>query len=51
MNASPRRWSYLKSFKVERIGVADLHCQDLQNVLCETDKYLRGKPKRRYPAV
>jgi hypothetical protein len=35
------------------VGLGDLHCQDLQNCLCETDKYWRalsgeGKPKRRY---
>jgi hypothetical protein len=40
--------------ELERIGLGHLHAQDLQNVLCETDKYLRavtgeGKPKRRYP--
>jgi 5-hmdU DNA kinase-like protein len=39
--------------ELQRIGLGDLHCQDLQNVLCETDKYLRtklgeGKPKRRF---
>jgi alpha-glutamyl/putrescinyl thymine pyrophosphorylase clade 1 len=40
--------------ELERIGMGDLHAQDLQNFLCETDKYLRtklgeGKPKRHYP--
>jgi alpha-glutamyl/putrescinyl thymine pyrophosphorylase clade 1 len=39
--------------ELQRIGLADLHCQDLQNCLCEIDKYLRGtlgegKPKRRF---
>ncbi|QDM15214.1 hypothetical protein FNL55_03920 [Tardiphaga sp. vice352] len=39
--------------ELERIGLADLHCQDLQNCLCEIDKFLRGrsgegKPKRRF---
>lgn len=39
--------------ELERIGLGDLHAQDLQNCLCEVDKYLRaatgeGKPKRRY---
>ena len=38
---------------LERIGLGDLHAQDLQNCLCETDKYLRvklgeGKPRRRF---
>jgi alpha-glutamyl/putrescinyl thymine pyrophosphorylase clade 1 len=38
---------------LEEVGLDDLHCQDLQNCLCETDKYWRtlngeGKPKRRY---
>jgi len=37
-------------------GLGDLHCQDLQNVLCETDKLWRtitgeGKPKRRFLAA
>jgi hypothetical protein len=35
------------------MGLGDLHAQDLQNCLCEVDKYLRaklgeGKPKRRF---
>ena len=39
--------------ELERIGLSDLHAQDLQNCLCETDKYLRvklgeGKPRRRF---
>jgi hypothetical protein len=39
--------------ELERIGLGDLHAQDLQNCLCETDKMLRaklgeGKPKRRF---
>jgi hypothetical protein len=39
--------------ELERIGIDQLPAQDLQNCLCETDKYLRaqlgeGKPKRRY---
>jgi hypothetical protein len=39
--------------ELQRVGLGDLHCQDLQNVLCETDKYLRtklgeGTPKRRF---
>jgi hypothetical protein len=38
---------------LERIGLGDLHAQDLQNTLCECDKYLRvklgeGKPRRRF---
>jgi hypothetical protein len=38
---------------LERIGLGDLHAQDLQNCLCEVDKFLRyklgeGKPKRRF---
>jgi len=41
--------------ELERIGLSDLHCQDLQNCLCEIDKFLRGKlgegkPKRRFVA-
>jgi hypothetical protein len=36
-----------------KIGLGDLHAQDLQNCLCEFDKYLRvklseGKPRRRF---
>ncbi|MET4493532.1 nucleotide kinase domain-containing protein [Bradyrhizobium sp. LA7.1] len=27
--------------ELQRIGLGDLHCQDLQNCLCEIDKYLR----------
>jgi 5-hmdU DNA kinase, helical domain len=39
--------------ELERIGITRLHGQDLQNCLCEFDKYERcrlgeGKPKRRY---
>lgn len=39
--------------ELERVGLSDLHCQDLQNCLCEIDKFLRGalgegKPKRRF---
>jgi hypothetical protein len=39
--------------ELERIGLGDLHAQDLQNCLCELDKYERvrlgeGKPKRRF---
>ena len=39
--------------ELERIGLGDLHAQDLQNCLCEFDKYERvrlgeGKPKRRF---
>jgi alpha-glutamyl/putrescinyl thymine pyrophosphorylase clade 1 len=39
--------------ELERVGIKRLHAQDLQNCLCEMDKYLRvqlgeGKPKRRY---
>ena len=39
--------------ELERIGLGDLHAQDLQNCLCEMDKYERarlgeGKPKRRF---
>jgi 5-hmdU DNA kinase-like protein len=39
--------------ELERMGIERLHAQDLQNALCETDKYLRvklgeGKPKRKY---
>jgi hypothetical protein len=38
---------------LERIGVGQLCAQDLQNCLCEFDKYERvrlgqGKPKRRF---
>ena len=40
---------------LERIGVHGLHAQDLQNCLCEFDKYERvrlgeGKPKRKFVA-
>jgi hypothetical protein len=39
--------------ELERIGLGDLHAQDLQNCLCEFDKYERvrlgeGKPKRKF---
>jgi 5-hmdU DNA kinase-like protein len=39
--------------ELERIGLGDLHAQDLQNCLCELSKYERtrlgeGTPKRRY---
>jgi hypothetical protein len=39
--------------EVERIGLGDLHAQDLQNCLCETDKLMRaqlgeGRPKRKF---
>jgi hypothetical protein len=39
--------------ELERIGLGDLHAADLQNCLCEMDKYERvrlgeGKPKRRF---
>jgi alpha-glutamyl/putrescinyl thymine pyrophosphorylase clade 1 len=39
--------------ELQRIGLGDLHAQDLQNCLCELDKYERvrlgeGKPKRRF---
>jgi hypothetical protein len=39
--------------ELQRIGLGDLHAQDLQNCLCELDKYLRaklgeGRPKRRF---
>jgi hypothetical protein len=39
--------------KLEGIGIHDLHAQDLQNCLCELDKYARvkfgeGTPKRRF---
>jgi hypothetical protein len=39
--------------ELERIGLGDLHAQDLQNCLCEFDKHERvrlgeGKPKRRF---
>ena len=38
---------------LERIGLGDLHAQDLQSALCELDKFERvrlgeGKPKRRF---
>jgi hypothetical protein len=38
---------------LEHIGLGDLHAQDLQNCLCEYDKYARvrskeGKPRRRF---
>src|SRR5262249_5356968 len=38
---------------LERIGLGDLHAQDLRNCLCELDKYERvrlgeGKPRRRF---
>jgi alpha-glutamyl/putrescinyl thymine pyrophosphorylase clade 1 len=40
---------------LQEVGLGDLHAQDLQNCLCETDKLWRtmtgeGKPKRRYTA-
>ena len=39
--------------ELERIGLGDLHAADLQNCLCEMDKFERvrlgeGKPKRRF---
>ena len=39
--------------ELQRIDLGDLHAQDLQNCLCELDKYLRaqlgeGHPKRRF---
>jgi hypothetical protein len=39
--------------KLEGVGLGDLHAQDLQNCLCEFDKYLRAKlgeghPKTRF---
>jgi hypothetical protein len=39
--------------ELERVGITQLHAQDLQNCLCEFDKYERarlgeGKPKRRF---
>jgi hypothetical protein len=39
--------------ELRRMALDDLHCQDLQNCLCEIDKYLRGafgegKPKRKF---
>jgi len=42
--------------ELERIGLGDLHCQDLQNCLCELDKFLRGKlgegkPKRQFVEI
>jgi hypothetical protein len=43
--------------ELQRVGLGDLHSQDLQNCLCEIDKYLRGtlgqrKPKRKFrPAL
>jgi alpha-glutamyl/putrescinyl thymine pyrophosphorylase clade 1 len=45
--------------ELQRVGLGDLHAQDLQNCLCEFDKYQRvklgeGHPKRRFssaPAV
>jgi hypothetical protein len=38
---------------LERVGLGDLHAQDLQNCLCEFDKFERarlgeGKPKRKF---
>jgi hypothetical protein len=38
---------------LQRMGLGDLHAQDLQNCLCETDKMMRvklgeGKPKRKF---
>ena len=41
--------------ELDRIGLGDLHAADLQNCLCEMDKYERvrlgeGKPKRRFLA-
>jgi hypothetical protein len=41
--------------ELERIGIGALHAQDLQNCLCELDKYLRvrngeGRPKQRFAA-
>jgi hypothetical protein len=29
--------------ELERLGLGDLHAQNLQNICCETDKYLRGQ--------
>jgi hypothetical protein len=48
-----RRFQTLIRPELQRLGLGDLHCQDLQNCLCETDKHLRGtlgegKPKRRF---
>jgi hypothetical protein len=39
--------------ELQRMGLSDLHAQDLQNCLCEFDKFERirlgeGKPKRRF---
>ena len=39
--------------ELQRMGLGDLHAQDLQNCLCEFDKYERvrlgeGKPKRKF---
>ena len=41
--------------ELDRIGLGNLHAQDLQNCLCEFDKYERvrlgeGKPKRKFVA-
>ena len=41
--------------ELERIGLHGLRAQDLQNCLCEFDKWMRvrlgeGKPKRRFNA-
>ena len=51
--AAFRRFEAAIRPELQRLDLAELHCQDLQNCLCEVDKYLRcklgeGKPKRRF---
>lgn len=53
--AAFRRFEAAIRPELEPLGLATLHCQDLQNCLCEVDKFLRaklgeGKPKRRFVA-
>lgn len=42
--------------RIAKAGLPEMHAQDLQNCLCEVDKYLRfkngeGRPKSKYPGV
>jgi alpha-glutamyl/putrescinyl thymine pyrophosphorylase clade 1 len=51
--AAIRRLHEAVAPELERIGIERLHAQDLQNCLCEVDKFERvrlneGKPKRRF---
>ena len=48
-----RRFEAMIRPELQSMGLSDLHCQDLQNCLCEVDKFLKGtlgegKPKRRF---